>query len=40
MQSQTYTTDLWTQLGKEKVGRIERVALYIRKIDSQWEFTV
>ena len=37
-----HRTDLWTQWGKERVGRMDGVAwkLYttICKTDSQWEF--
>ena len=36
--------DLWTQWGKERVGRIERAALKHNitsvKLDSQWKFAV
>ena len=36
--------DLWTQWGKERVGRIERVALKHNiarvKLDSRWKFAV
>ena len=41
---QTQRTDLWTQWGKGRLGRIERVALtcihYMCKIDSSWEAVV
>ena len=27
METQTYITDLWTQQGKERVGRVEKLSL-------------
>ena len=33
-------TDLCTQLGKERVGRTERVASYTRETDSRWKFAI
>ena len=41
MEKQTQRTDLWTQLGKERVGGIERVALkkyvlpYVKQIANE-----
>ena len=39
---QTQRTDLWTQEGKERVGRIERIALkpMYAKLDSKWKSAI
>ena len=42
MEIETQRTDLWTQEGKERAGRTERIALkpMYAKLDSKWKFAI